>query len=209
MANKASETALLTASREATAYFDRFDKSLLHHAAAHLDADWLLSETSSGHYEHPGGLISDLAPPDATGKYTLLIPKPQPLTSSSDHPKPPQPLNIQELHQVIRELLTGIYVFNQIPSISLESNYDLTTSCHIPSAYSNTLIGDTLVSVDYFIKSLLHGTTVAHKDKRNKLMENWRKFPQASLREEFRRSGMTNLEDDPELGQSNQIKTCQ
>ena len=122
-------------------------------------------------------------------RYTLLLPH-----SCS------KSLQKQELYQVVRELVEGIYVFNQIPSISFESNHDCSSTCVIPSAYHDTLIGLTMFNVDYFIKSLLHGTTIPQRDRRTKLMEERKRLPQGKTREGFVRLGMVNMEDDEELG---------
>ena len=73
---KAAEDALLQASRYASAYFERFDKSNLYHAAAHRETDWLLSDSSisaSAAIEHDpstdgGLLIKNLPPPDENGR---------------------------------------------------------------------------------------------------------------------------------------------
>lgn len=111
-----------------------------------------------------------------------------------------KPFQHQELHQVVRELIEGIYVFNQVPSISFESNHDSSSTCNIPSAYHDTLIGLTMLNVDYFIKSLLHGTTVCQKDKRTKLLEEWKRLLPGKMREGFVRMGLVNMEDDEELG---------
>ena len=111
-----------------------------------------------------------------------------------------KPLYIQDLHQMTRELVDGIFVFNQIPSISLDSNSDNTTSCSIPSAYQDTLVGSTMLSVDYFIKSLLHGTTVNGKDKRGKLLEEWKRITQGKIRNRFVELGLTDITEDEELG---------
>ena len=124
-----------------------------------------------------------------TCRYTLLLPH-----SCS------KSIQQQELHQVVRELVEGIYVFNQIPSISFESNHDCTSTCSIPSAYHDTLVGLTMLNVDYFMKSLLHGTTVPQKDKRGKLLEEWKKLPHGKTREGFVQMGMVNMESDVELG---------
>lgn len=190
--NRDTEQALLTASREASAYFDRFEKSSLYNAAAHLNVDWLLSDTPpSLAVESLGGLIANLSP-ENTGRCTLLFPKPP---SSNG-----RQFRLQEMHQVVRELVEGIYVFNQVPNISLESNHDSTTTVSIPSVYNDSLVGEALFNVDYFIKTLLHGTTVAQKEKRTKLLDEWKKFPQFNLRDEFVASGMTQMEEDVELG---------
>lgn len=69
---KAAEDALLQASRYASAYFERFDKSNLYHAAIHRDTDWLLSESASAapldHEPCTGPLINNLPPPDENGR---------------------------------------------------------------------------------------------------------------------------------------------
>lgn len=190
----AAEQSLLEASRQASAYFDRFDKSSLYHASAHQNVDWLLSESlSSIGFEPQGGLITDLGQPDSTGKYVLLFPKSPASTAKQ--------IRLQEIHQMIRELVEGIYVFNQVPSISLDSNHDCTATVSISSAYTDSLIGEALLSVDYFIKSLLHGSTVAQRDKRARLLDDWKKLPLLNLREEFRAHGMTTMEEDEELGE--------
>lgn len=187
------EQALLKASREASAYFDRFDRSSLYNAAAHLNVDWLLSDMPPSMIVEPqNGLITNLSPPDKTGRYTLLYPK----CKSSDI----RQFRMQEVHQILRELIEGIYVFNQTPSISLDSNYDSTTSISIMSAYNDTLVGEALFAVDYYMKSLLHGSTVAQKENRAKLLGDWKKFPQHNLRGEFLASGMTMMIEDKELG---------
>lgn len=189
-----TEQAVLEAAREASAYFDRFDKSGLSHAAAHLSLDWLLSDNTTSGIEPEGPLVTgELSPPDSAGRYAVLLPKPPQV-------KPSSALRLQELHQIVRELVEGIYVFNQLPSISLDSNHDSTTSVTLPSAYQDSLVGETLLSVDYYVKSLLHDSTIAQKDRRGRLLDDWKKLPQGTLREEFRARGMTSMRDDPELG---------
>jgi len=98
-------------------------------------------------------------------------------------------------------------VFNQLPKLDLEPNYDSTSTCSIPSAYHDTLIGASMFQVDYFIKSLLHGSTIAQKDKRMRLLDEWKKFPHAKLRKEFMANGMTCFEDDKELGKNVYVKS--
>lgn len=188
-----AECALLLASREASAYFDRFNKPSLYHAAAHLNVDWLLSDIppSLTVEAQQSGLITNLSP-ENTGKYTLLFPK-------STSPTIKQ-FRLQELHQVVRELVEGIYIFNQAPSISLDSNYDSTTTVSLSSAYHDSLVGEALFAVDYFVKSLLNGSTVAQKEDRVMLLEEWKKFPLFSLRDEFMANGMTEMQDDEKLG---------
>ena len=190
---------LLEASREASLYFEtKFDRSLLQHASAHCNIDWLLSEVKHP-VDHPGTLISDISPPDNEGKYTFLVPK-DPMGEGPGTKGVAYNLTLQEMHQVTRELIDGIYVFNQLPKMDLEPNYDCTTTCSIPSAYHDTLIGASMFQVDYFTKSLLHGSTIVQKDKRMRLLDEWKKFPHSSLRKEFIANGMTFFEDDKEMG---------
>lgn len=96
--------------------------------------------------------------------------------------------------------MEGIFVFNQTPSLSMEGNADGTTSCYVPSAFLDTLVGDTMLSVDYYMKSLLHGTTINGKDKRSKILEEWKRFSPAKLRNRFEELGLTDIIADDELG---------
>ena len=73
---KVAEDALLQASRYASAYFERFDKSNLYHAAIHRDTDWLLSESASAALDHEpcNSLpINNLPPPDENGRQVILF----------------------------------------------------------------------------------------------------------------------------------------
>ena len=67
---KAAEEALLRASRYASGYFERFDKSNLYHAAIHRDTDWLLSEAAAALDQDtcPSLLVNNLQPPDTNGR---------------------------------------------------------------------------------------------------------------------------------------------
>ena len=69
------------------------------------------------------------------------------------------PIDYRELHTIVRELTYGIYVLHQTPLISLEANYDQSTSCQLPPAYQDTRIGQILVNVDYIMKCLCMGPT--------------------------------------------------
>jgi len=46
-----------------------------------------------------------------------------------------------QVHQLVRELSYGIYAFNQLPTMSLEPNEDLTSTCQLPGAYHDTRVG--------------------------------------------------------------------
>lgn len=185
--NTAAEDAL-RAAREASGYFEKFDKTNLYDAIAHRDNDWLLANQT----EAPGSsskFLDGLQPPNAQSRYVVLVPQ-----------RGPKHIKLQELHQVVRELVEGIYVFQQLPSIVFEPNHDSSSSCCISSAYHDTLIGQALFAVNYFITSLLHGTTIPQKEKRGKLSESWKKTSAENLRSLFIAEGMVKMEDDPELG---------
>ena len=102
------------------------------------------------------------------------------------------------MHQLIREVVEGVYVFNQSPSIIFEPNNDSSASCSIPSAYADTLSGQSLFAVDYYVKSLVHGTTVPLREKRAKINEKWRK--NENLHRLYSELGMIEMNDDEELG---------
>lgn len=116
-----------------------------------------------------------------------------------------KPPTAQELHQLIQELVEGLYVFGQTPSSSVDGNHDGSMSCNLPSAYTDTFMGQTLLGLEYFIKSLLHGNVVPQKEKRLRLNEKWRKTVSenpADLRQLYVDHGMVALTDDEELGPS-------
>lgn len=193
MAKAAEET--LKATRNASSFFECFDKSLLYHAGAIRDTEWLLSEASTNadadgdhaHAQHR--LLEGLGCAEESGRYTLLVPRPS-----------GKPLCLQELHQLTRELVEGVYVFHQVPRLSLEPNHDLSTTCALASAYHDSLVGELMLSVAYFTQGLVHGTTVPQKDKRRKLAECWRKMPPAALHEGYLKHGLVRMEEEEELG---------
>ena len=208
-----SKEEAVLASKNASIYFQKFDKTGLHHAAVLRETEWLLCSRKDQQVEPigPQSLLTGkqesdrvtrssfilsftgLDLPDGNGHYVIAFPR----TASS----PKSSLTAQELYQVVQELVEGLYVFNQTPSISLESNHDHdhSSSCNLPSAYTNTLVGRTLLSVDYFIKSILHGTTVPQKEKRGRLSEEWRKTASENLHDLYLECGMVNMEEDEEL----------
>ena len=210
MSSKVAEE-VVRASKEASQYFEKVDKSLLYHAGALFETDWFLCSNKDQpnitpwlqgiaylcylKYEYSLYYIG-LSPPDVDGVYVLAIP--HTLTQQcSKH------FNAQELHQLVRELVVGMYVFNQTPSVTLESNHDNSMACFLPSAYVDTFLGQSLFSLDYFIKSLLHGCTVSQREKRTRLNEKWRKVASenpAGLHSLYVEHGMINMEDDKELG---------
>lgn len=192
--------AAIQAARDASHFFDNFDKTDqkvdLQHAAAYKPYDWLLGdydapELASLPAEIAHGLIDNIQPADEDSRYFIALPH-----AGS------KPLHLQELHQVVRELTIGIYVFNQTPSVKLSPNHDHSTSVSLPSAYTNTLVGQVLVSVDYFMKCLLHGAMVPI-DHVGIFMERWRKLAPTDakgINDAFKEAGCTNMNNDHEFG---------
>ena len=193
--------AAIQAARDASRFFENFDKTDqkvdLQHAAAYRPYDWLLGdyealELASLPAEVAHGLIDNLQPSDEQGRYLIVFPH-----------AGNKPFHLQELHQIVRELTIGIYVFNQTPSVQLSPNYDQSTSVSLPSAYTNTLVGQVLISVDYFMKCLLHGAMVPI-DHVGIFNERWRKLAPADVKgisNAFKEAGYSKMSSDPELGE--------
>lgn len=158
-------SSLIAASRTAATYFDKYDRDDLQEALSSTSLDWLLSiDETKIQVDPPVGLISNLKKFDDLDKVIILIPAPENLS---------KPLELRELHQIMRELITGIYVLNQVPSVSLEANFDRSTSCQMPVCYHDTRVGQLMISVDYMMKSIWHGA-IFPADKRSKFNERWR-----------------------------------
>ena len=195
--------ASMTASRAAATYFDKIERYELQETLAYTSSDWLLStEDTRISVEPPRGLIAGIQIPSNFNNCLLLIPEEEGI----------DPLELREMHQIVRELVIGIFILNQTPSITLEANYDCSTSCQIPPAYHDTRIGQILSNVDYMIKSLWHGAYFP-KDKRTKFAERWRQAvnlntttgepeTRRSLQLVWTEAGILDLSKDPELAEA-------
>ncbi|XP_018428916.1 PREDICTED: ankyrin and armadillo repeat-containing protein [Nanorana parkeri] len=152
----------MTVQRNANAFFDRFDRTDLQELLAHTISSWLVS-VDDVHLplQLPSGLITQLK--NFTKPNVLLL---VPVDNDVS-------LDCREVHQILRELVFGIYCFHQVPSISLDANYDSSTSCQLPPAYYDTRVGQVMISVDYMIKALWHGAYMS-KEKRTRFSEIWR-----------------------------------
>lgn len=147
----------------AASFFEAFDQYDCQEIIAFYQSHWMLSsEDFKFQTDPPMGMISRLNPGNSNSCILLLPEEP-------DVP----PLDYREVHQIVRELTFGICVFNQTPSISLECNFDKSTTCQLPPAYIDTRVGQLLISVDYMMKSLWHGAYFP-KDKRIKFAERWK-----------------------------------
>lgn len=83
------------------------------------------------------------------------------------------------MHQLVRELSYGIYAFNQLPTISLEPNDNMTSTCQMSPVYHDTRVGRLLTEVDATLKCLWHGVCFP-RDKRMKFMDRWRSIVEAN-----------------------------
>ncbi|KAK3726414.1 hypothetical protein QZH41_019667 [Actinostola sp. cb2023] len=190
----------LTASRVAATYFDKIERYELQETLACYSSDWLLSTDDTRiSVDPPVGLISGIQISNNFNNCLVLIP----------HEEGIQPLELREIHQIVRELVMGIFVLNQTPSICLEANHDCSTSCQIPPAYFDTRVGQILIEVDYMMKSLWHGAYFP-KEKRTKFAERWRQavnlnnmtgLPETrrSLELVWTEAGIQDLSKDPEF----------
>lgn len=195
--------ASMIASRAAATYFDKIERYELQETLTYTSSDWLLStEDTRISVEPPRGLIAGIQIPSNFNNCLLLIPEEEGI----------EPLELREMHQIVRELVKGIYILNQTPSITLEANYDCSTSCQIPPAYFDTRIGQILSNVDYMMKSLWHGAYFP-KDKRTKFAERWRQAvnlntttgepeTRRSLQLVWTEAGISDLAKDPELSEA-------
>eukprot|EP00794_Sanderia_malayensis_P003419 gene3419-3910_t len=155
----------MAASRAAATYFDKYDRDELQEALSSTSLDWLLSSDDTKlQVEPPTGIISNMIDVNEVKNLILLIPAPDNVN---------KPLELREMHQLLRELVTGVYVLNQTPSMSLETNFDQSTSCQMSACYHDTRIGQLMIEVDYMIKSIWHGSYFP-TDKRLKFNERWR-----------------------------------
>ncbi|KAL8609317.1 hypothetical protein ACOMHN_048873 [Nucella lapillus] len=185
-------------SRNAVSYLEKLDRYECQELLAFASSHWLLSnEDFRLPTDPPPGLVSGVNLPNSN-MCVVLYPVPPDLPT----------FDYREFHHLVRELTHGIYVMNQSPSISLEANFDESTSCQIPPAYLDTRIGQILVTVDYLMKCLWHGAYIP-KEKRVKFTDRWRNTldvnqtgkPETKkpLLNEFVVAGLCDITTDPDF----------
>ncbi|XP_054555904.1 ankyrin and armadillo repeat-containing protein isoform X5 [Talpa occidentalis] len=187
----------LSVQRNASAFFEKFDRSEVQELLTTVQVSWLSSnEDVRTQLDIPCGIMSQI---NNVGFSSAILLTPVDSTALLDY---------REVHQIIRELAVGIYCLNQIPSISLEANYDQSSSCQLPPAYYDTRIGQILISVDYMLKALWHGIYMP-KEKRTRFSELWRTImdidpdgkPQTNkdIFTEFSSAGLIDITKDPDF----------
>lgn len=153
------------AARHVAAFFEKFERDryecqeLLWYTITNL---FMPTDDLKLATEPPLGIVTHVAPV-SDSRMMFLVPQESGIDS----------LDMRVVHQIVKELTYGIFVFNQTPTISLEPNFDLSTSCQMPPVYHDTHVGQLLINVDYMLKALWHGTYFP-KEKRIKFSERWR-----------------------------------
>ncbi|KAL4662270.1 hypothetical protein H8957_014740 [Semnopithecus entellus] len=189
----------LAIQRNASAFFEKYDRSEIQELLTTALVSWLSAkEDIRSQRDLPCGIMSQI---NNVGFSTAILLTPVDPTALLDY---------REVHQMIRELAIGIYCLNQIPSISLEANYDQSSSCQLPPAYYDTRIGQILINIDYMLKALWHGIYMP-KEKRARFSELWRTImdidadgkPQTNkdIFSEFSSAGLTDITKDPDFNE--------
>ncbi|XP_052802485.1 ankyrin and armadillo repeat-containing protein-like isoform X4 [Mya arenaria] len=188
---------MINIARNAINYIEKYERYECQENLGFMQTHWMLS-TDDFRYptDAPMGLISNINPQNSNTS-VILIPE-------EEHS---QPLDYRELHQIVRELTMGLFVLNQTPTLSLQANFDQSTTCQLPPAYQDTRIGQIMISVDYMMKALWHGCYFP-KDKRTKFSEKWRSSldvnangkpeTKKTLITEFLQCGLQDVTKDPD-----------
>ncbi|XP_071497237.1 ankyrin and armadillo repeat-containing protein-like [Diadema antillarum] len=186
-----------TANRMAAQFFERYERFEVQEMLAQTSYHWFLSQDEHKlQAEPPNGLIMT-SKPFNNNNCLILMPF-DPTVEAID---------FRLVHQILRELVMGIYGLNQVPMISLEANFDQSTACQLPPAYNDTYVGQLLINVDYMMKALWHGSYFP-RDKRAKFSERWRSsldvnaegVPESKkiIITEFLLAGMMDITKDPD-----------
>ena len=126
-------------------FTDKYDRVEQAEILATMPANWLLSPEQAT-IDHPVGIITQMTPIN-DNHIIVLMPYDETISN----------LDYREIHQIIRDLTTGIYAFNQHPNLVLDANFDESTSCTMPPAYIDTKLGQIMINTDYWLKALWHG----------------------------------------------------
>ncbi|XP_042850831.1 ankyrin and armadillo repeat-containing protein isoform X4 [Panthera tigris] len=187
----------LSVQRNASVFFEKYDRSEVQELLTTALVSWLSAKDDvRSQLDIPCGIMSQMN--NVSFSTAILLTPVDPVAL----------LDYREVHQIIRELAVGIYCFNQIPSISLEANYDQSSSCQLPPAYYDTRIGQILINIDYMLKALWHGIYMP-KEKRARFSELWRTImdidpdgkPQTNkdIFAEFSAAGLVDITKDPDF----------
>ncbi|KAM9484134.1 ankyrin and armadillo repeat-containing protein isoform 3-T3 [Salvelinus alpinus] len=187
--------AALTAQRNANAFFEKYEKGEVQELLSLTSGNWFLGgDDFTQPVETPPGIIKQMR--NFTESNCIIL---APVDARV-------PLDYKVVHQIVRELTVGIYCFNQVPFISLEPNFDQSTSCQLSPAYYDTKVGQMLVNIDYTIKALWHGANIP-RENRIRFSELWRSsmgvdsngVPQTKkdVFAEFLTAGLQDISEEP------------
>ncbi|CAB1346712.1 unnamed protein product [Coregonus sp. 'balchen'] len=187
--------ASLTAQRNANAFFEKYEKGEVQELLSLTSCNWFLyGDDFTQPAEMPPGIIKQMRN-FTESNFIILAPVDARVL-----------LDYKVVHQIVRELTVAIYCFNQVPFISLEPNFDQSTSCQLSPAYYDTKVGQILVNIDYTIKALWHGANIP-REKRIRFSELWRSsmgvdsngIPQTKkdVFAEFLTAGLQDISEEP------------
>ncbi len=183
--------------RNILGFIEKFDRIEQQELLAQMTSHWLLShEDFKVPIDLPKGIISQLR--QISEDHLLIL-----IPYEEDIPA----LDYREIHQIVRELTIGMYVFNSHPNLHFETNYDHSTSCQMPPAYIDSKLGQVMISTDYWMKALWHGSFF-EKSRRIQFVQkylshldvdsNGNAQTKKSIFKEFLIAGLSDIAKDPE-----------
>ncbi|UJR31012.1 hypothetical protein I4U23_018523 [Adineta vaga] len=183
--------------KNALGFLEKYDKLEMCDLLASRDAHWFL--TSGDIYktpsELPNGLVRQLQPFNDSHIDILF-----PVDENIAH------LDVREIHQLLRELTIGVYSLNAHPVLSLEANFDISSTCQMPTAYIDTRLGQIMINCDSWLKSVWHGVFMP-REKRSKFADRWRHFSDPtstrSIPHEYETGGLQELNQDSDYTNAN------
>ena len=157
--------------RDAESYFRRFDRMVLLEAICRRQHQFAFNPEKM-----TDGLMRFCQETKGLDDVILLFPVEDTMDSL--------PVKLEELHQIIRELVTGIYVFNETPDIKLEYHHDNSGAalCLLPAAYHDTRVGQAVINALAGANCLLHNVKFPSV-RRRRFAENWRETIRVGKRE--------------------------
>ncbi|XP_073710736.1 ankyrin and armadillo repeat-containing protein [Misgurnus anguillicaudatus] len=187
--------AALAAQTTANSLLQKYDSRDLQELLSMTACSWLFGGGEHGlHLDTPPGIIGQMS--GISDPNIIIL---APIDSRL-------PVDYKVVHQIVRELTVGIYGFNQLPVISLEPNYDQSSTCQLPPAYYNTKVGQILINIDYTMKTLWHGCYFP-REKRVGFSDFWRTsmdvnadgMPQTKkdILAEFLNAGLMDISHNP------------
>ncbi|CAF1213803.1 unnamed protein product [Adineta steineri] len=176
--------------KNALGFLEKYDKLEMCEILATRDTHWFLTngDIYKAPTELPNGFIRQLQVFNDSHVDILF-----PVDDSIAH------LDAREIHQLIRELTIGVYSLNAHPVLSLEANFDISSTCQMPTGYIDTRIGQIMINCDSWLKSVWHGVFMP-REKRGKFADRWRHFNEPSttrsITHEFDAAGLQEINQD-------------